>query len=102
MATIAEPMPAPRSEPSSILTGGLQVRKLVIAHAWVAIAAFAFRNLSEMLEIVGPSAHHLGPHVEDVSRLARRISDAVPGSPAAIDQDGIDPFARKLGRDHRS
>ena len=41
MATIAEPMPAPRSEPAGALTGGLEVRKLVIAHAWVAIAAFA-------------------------------------------------------------
>ena len=41
MATIAEPMPAPRSEPAGAMTGGLQVRKLVIAHAWVAIAAFA-------------------------------------------------------------
>lgn len=41
MATIAEPMPAPRGEPAGAMTGGLQVRKLVIAHAWVAIAAFA-------------------------------------------------------------
>jgi cytochrome c oxidase subunit 1 len=41
VATIAEPMPAPRSEPAGAMTGGLQVRKLVIAHAWVAIAAFA-------------------------------------------------------------
>ena len=41
MATIAEPIPAPRSEPVSTLSGDLQVRKLVIAHAWVGIAAFA-------------------------------------------------------------
>ena len=40
MATIAEPVPAPRSEPAR-LTGELQVRRLVIAHVWVAIAAFA-------------------------------------------------------------
>jgi cytochrome c oxidase subunit 1 len=41
VATIAESMPAPRSEPAGTLTGGLQVRKLVLAHTWVAIAAFA-------------------------------------------------------------
>jgi cytochrome c oxidase subunit 1 len=34
-------MPVPRSEPAAA-SGELQVRRLVIAHVWVAIAAFAF------------------------------------------------------------
>ena len=41
MATIAEPLPMPRSEPAAAVTGELTVRRLVIAHVWVAIAAFA-------------------------------------------------------------
>ena len=42
MATIAEPIPPRRaaSRPSAA-TGELQMRRLVIAHVWVAIAAFA-------------------------------------------------------------
>ncbi len=40
MATIAEPIPLPRSQPAAAM-GELQVRRLVIAHVWVAIAAFA-------------------------------------------------------------
>ena len=40
MATIAEPIPLPRSQPAAA-QGELQVRRLVIAHVWVAIAAFA-------------------------------------------------------------
>ena len=41
MATLAEPVPVPRREPASTMSGDLQVRRLVIAHAWVGIAAFA-------------------------------------------------------------
>ena len=41
MATIADPVPVPRSEPARPAAGELQVRHLVIAHVWVAIAAFA-------------------------------------------------------------
>jgi cytochrome c oxidase subunit 1 len=41
VATIAEPIPMPRSEPASAVTGQLTVRRLVIAHVWIAIAAFA-------------------------------------------------------------
>ena len=43
MATIAEPIPAaPRSEPpSSQRPAELQTRRLVTAHVWVAVAAFA-------------------------------------------------------------
>ena len=40
MATIAEPLPLPRSQPAAAM-GELQVRRLVIAHVWVAMAAFA-------------------------------------------------------------
>lgn len=40
MATLAEPIAAPRGESAGV-TGELQVRRLVIAHVWVAIAAFA-------------------------------------------------------------
>lgn len=40
MATLAEPLPIPRSEPAA-RSGELQVKRLVIAHVWVAIAAFA-------------------------------------------------------------
>ena len=46
MATLAEPAPAgPRSRPAGTATGELQVRRLVLAHAWVAFAAFAFACL---------------------------------------------------------
>src|SRR4029453_7089704 len=40
VATLAEPMPARRSAPATV-TGELQVKRLVIAHVWVAVAAFA-------------------------------------------------------------
>ncbi|MFL6739331.1 MAG: cbb3-type cytochrome c oxidase subunit I [Sphingomicrobium sp.] len=40
MATLAEPIPVPHREPAAV-SGELQVRRLVIAHVWVAIAAFA-------------------------------------------------------------
>src|SRR5262245_41106526 len=40
VATLAEPVPIPRSEPAAT-SGELQVKRLVIAHVWVAIAAFA-------------------------------------------------------------
>ena len=42
VATIAEPLPAtPRKEPAEHRTGELQTRRLVLAHVWVAFAAFA-------------------------------------------------------------
>ena len=40
MATLAEPMPVPKSEPAT-RSGELEVRRLVLAHAWIGIAAFA-------------------------------------------------------------
>jgi len=45
VATIAEPGPMPRSEPAPAFAGQLSVRRLVIAHVWIAIAAFALACL---------------------------------------------------------
>jgi cytochrome c oxidase subunit 1 len=41
VATIAEPIPVARSEPVRLAAGELRIRRLVIAHVWIAIAAFA-------------------------------------------------------------
>lgn len=44
MATIAEPVPAgrPSSAGTVLVAGELPTRRLIVAHVWVAIAAFAF------------------------------------------------------------
>lgn len=45
VATVAEPCAVPRRGPAETVTNQLQTRRLVLAHAWVAFAAFAFACL---------------------------------------------------------
>ena len=57
MATVAErAQPLPRSEPARLVAAGeLQTRRLVIAHVWVAIAAFAFACLLGVWQMLARS-----------------------------------------------
>ncbi len=66
-----------------------------------AVAAFGLGDADEILEVVGPGAHHLGADVEDMRRLASRISDALPRPSGALDDDAVDPLAREIRRNHR-
>ena len=64
-------------------------------------AAFLLHEPNEMLEVFRPGAHDLSAHVEHVGRIARRISDAEARPAAAVDENVVDAFARKLRRNHR-
>jgi hypothetical protein len=66
------------------------------------VAAFLGKPLREMVRLACPGAHPLGAHVEQVRRLGRRVSDAAPCSPAAVDQCRPDPPPRKLRCEDRA
>ena len=59
MATLAEPMPAaprsPAARPASLLAGELPTRRLIVAHVWVAIAAFAIACLLGVWQMLARS-----------------------------------------------
>ena len=56
MATIAEPVPTPRpARPGNILAGALPTRRLIVAHVWVAVAAFAVACLLGVWQMLARS-----------------------------------------------
>jgi len=65
------------------------------------VPAFRLEAPGEMVGIVGERAHSFGPDIEQMRRLGRRISDAVPRTAAAIDEDGADTASRQLGGEDR-
>ena len=52
------------------------------------VAALRFEAPGEMVGIVGERAHSFGPDIQQMRRLGRRISDAMPRAAAAVDEDG--------------
>ena len=62
------------------------------------VAPFRFEALGEMVGLARPGAHALGPDVEEMRRLGRRISDSATGSAAAVDQRRLDSAPGKLSR----